>query len=241
MVSKRSRTSRPKKRRELQGMFEFRSRGGARPGAGRKPKGERSGVSHATRARLASRYPVHVTMRLQAGLPSLRNARAYRVLLHAFAASSERFGFRLLQYSVQTNHLHMIVEAADGQALSRGLQGLAVRVARALNKTWVRKGTLFADRYHSRILRTPREVRNALAYVIQNARRHGRRSHGPDRFSSAPWFDGWREHLECILPSDWPRPVAHARTWLVRIGWRQHGLVRLAEVPGGTSRRTRPS
>ncbi len=83
---------------ELQ-RFAFARRGGRRPGAGRKPKGERPGVSHKTREALAARFPVHVTVRLERGLPGLRDKQTYRALKRAFAAGSDRFGFRLTQYS----------------------------------------------------------------------------------------------------------------------------------------------
>ncbi|HVS09262.1 MAG TPA: transposase [Planctomycetota bacterium] len=217
--------------RARQSEFAFLRWGGARKGAGRKPKGERAMVSHRTRAALASRYPVHVTMRLRSGLPSLRRASELRALCAAFEAGSERFGFRLNQYSVQATHLHLIVEAPDRRALSRGVQGLAVRVARRLNRLWTRKGKVFADHYHDRILRTPKEVRNALGYVLNNAKRHGIFHAGVDGFSSGRWFDGWRD----ALPSASAPPiVVKARTWLQTIGWRRWGLISLDEVPRGS-------
>ena len=89
--------------------------------------------------------------------------------------------------------MHMIVEAKNREQLSRGMQGLMVRMARALNRTWRRCGSVFTDRYHDRILRTPREVRNALVYVLRNAARHGNFAYRdrPDAYSSGPWFGGW--------------------------------------------------
>lgn len=205
----------------------FRSRGGRRPGAGRKPKGARPGVPHRTRAPLASRYPVHVTTRLLAGLPNLRRMAENDVLQRAFALGCERFGMRLIEYSIQSNHLHLILEARDRRAVSRGLQGLFVRVAKRLNRLWDRRGTVFADRYHDRILRTPREVRNALRYVLLNARKHGQRFHGLDPHSSGSWFDGWRG----VRPRD-HRWLPAARTWLLAIGWRRHGRIGPLETPG---------
>jgi putative transposase len=217
--------------RARQTEFAFLRWGGARKGAGRKPEGERAKVSHRTRAPLASRFPVHVTMRLREGLPSLRRASELRALCVAFEGGAQRFGFRLNQYSVQTTHLHLIVEAPDRRALSRGVQGLAVRVARRLNRLWQRKGKVFSDHYHDRILRTPKEVRNALAYVLNNAKRHGIFHAGVDGFSSGRWFDGWRD----ALPSASAPPiVARARTWLQTIGWRRWGLISLDEVPRGS-------
>src|SRR5688572_19214074 len=121
------------KPRLLQHEIKFRTWGGARPGAGRKRKSARPRVSHRRREALASRFPVHVTARISAGLPSLRRDETRRALERAFASGSERFGFRLIHYSIQSTHLHLIVEAADARALSRGMQGLSIRVARALN------------------------------------------------------------------------------------------------------------
>ena len=225
-----------KRRRVEQGQLPFRSRGGARPGAGRKPAGERAGVSHRARAKLAARFPAHVTVRVVEGLPRLRSRRVYAALRAAFAAGCERFGFRLAQYSVQRDHIHMIVEAKDRRALARGVQGLLIRVAKALNRLWGRKGSVFGDRYHDKVLRTPKEVRSALAYVLNNARKHALRlAQGVDLFASGAWFDGWRESFgRRGVPA--ARPVAAARTWLLSVGWRRHGLIRLDEVPGGSGR-----
>src|SRR4051812_5153542 len=150
----------------------FRTWGGKRDGAGR-PKTGRAGVSHLRRPRLSRHHPVHVTLRAAPGLPSLRKRALRRVLFAAFGAGSERFGFRLVHFSVQSNHLHLVCEADDEGALCRGMQGLSIRIAKRLNRALGRRGRFFSDRYHARALKTPREVRNALAYVLNNARKHG--------------------------------------------------------------------
>jgi REP element-mobilizing transposase RayT len=167
----------------------------------------------------------------------LRSKGEYAALRAAFAAGCDRNGFRLTHYAVLDDHLHFLVEARDRRALSRGVQGLLIRVAKALNRLWQRSGTVFADRYHDRILKTPREVRNALVYVLANGKKHaaeGREVSVPaaiDTFTSAPWFDGFRETivargLEAIV-----RPVTDARTWMLTIGWRRHGLLSVHELP----------
>ena len=223
-------------------MLPFRpGRGGRRPGAGRRPKGARPGVSHRQRAALASRFPVHVTVRLQQGLPRLRRRAEHAALRAAFAAGCKGVGgsgdFRLCHYAILNDHLHLLAEGRSRAALSRGLQGLLVRIARALNKLWRRRGKVFADRYHDRVLKSPRQVRNAIRYVLQNGRKHaaeGREVSVPasiDTFTSAPWFDGFRETivvrgLEAIV-----RPVTEARTWMLTIGWRRHGLLSVHELP----------
>jgi REP element-mobilizing transposase RayT len=176
---------------------------------------------------LPKRIPVQVTARLAAGLPSLRRPFEHAVLLAAFRAGCDRFGFRLVHYAVLGNHLHYLVEAQDRRSLTAGLRGLHVRVARALNKAWGRRGNVFPDRFHERLLGSPREVRHALAYVLRNARRHGYRQRDgePDTYSSGKWFDGWLGGRGAqVTPG---LPVVAARTWLLSIGWRRWGLVAL--------------
>ena len=220
---------RPKKSNH-QHELAFPEWGGARKGAGRKPKGEEALVPHDTRPALKSCYPVHVTMRLIEGLPSLRADAERAVLERTLHAGSDRFGFRLVHYSIQTNHLHLLVEATDRRALWRGMQGLAVRIARGLNRSWNRKGKVFADRYHAHILCSPSEVRNSLVYVLHNARRHGIPVRGVDPYSSGAWFDGWRETGPPLRGSREPVGV-EARTWLLDVGWRRRGLLGIDESP----------
>lgn len=222
----------PGREKMTQGTFRFTRWGGKRKGAGRKPNEEKAGVSHSARPRLSRHHPVHVTLRLRRGLPSLRHKVPYRALKRVFGAC-ERFGFRLLHYSAQTNHIHCLCEAVDGRALSRGVQGLAVRLARALNKLWKRAGKAFAERFHSHILRTPKEVRTALLYVLQNARHHGIwiASLRPDPFSSGARFDGWRGFVASALELSETVALPEPRTWLFRVGWRRHGELGLDESP----------
>jgi hypothetical protein len=86
------------------------------------------------------------------------------------------------------------------------------------------------DHYHARALRTPREVRNALVYVLQNAHKHGVQLGSPDPFSSGLSFRGWKDVIVAaagILSS----PLATARTWLLAVGWRRHDLISINERP----------
>lgn len=251
--------------RAVQATFAFRGRGGARIGAGRKPKGARAGIPHRARAEHSARHPVQMTMRLRAGLPSLRRAPALAVLHSSFDAASARPEFRVVHHSVQSNHLHLIVEAADRGSLSAGMRALLVRIARGLNRLWLRAGGVFADRFHERALRTPLAVRNSLVYVLQNARKHGILAEGPDPCSSGPWFHGWkgdgrfraaleqqRARIEDALRKNRTRDSAagarprdlgslrmegaKAATWLLRAGWMRGGLLGPREWPRGATR-----
>ena len=175
-----------------------------------------------------------VTIRLRAGLPSLRREREFALIRSRFAVAAERFDVRLIEYSVQSNHVHLIVETRDERSLARAMKGLLVRIARGLNQLWHRSGSVLDDHYHARALKTPREVRSALVYVLQNARKHGVHYSGPDRFSSGPAFDGWKEPISLATRLRL-QPLVRARTWLLAIGWRRRGRIGLAEAPARSS------
>ena len=168
------------------------------------------GASRIADARFARLTPVHVTVHLVRGLPTLRSLRAARALKVAFLGGRERGDFRLVHFSVMSNHLHFIVEADDSRALSRGMQGLLVRIARHLNSALNRRGRVFADRFHSRVLGSTLDVKNTLLYVLNNARRHGIAiTSVVDAYSSAAWFHRWRD----LEPSTRRAPVAAPRSW----------------------------
>jgi REP element-mobilizing transposase RayT len=218
--------------------------GGRREGAGR-PKSKTAGVSHARRAALASRYPVHVSLKVRPDVGRLRSKPGFRAVRAAFEAGCVAEGFRACHFSVQDNHIHIVAEAKDRTSLSRGLQGLCVRIARRLNRAFGRKGKVFADRYFSRILRTPREVRNALNYVLNNRLRHAPIQEGDwlmvweDWASSAQWFDGWHKRARGRHTTRGEPPVAPAQTWLLTTGWRRHGLLVPVYNQKGTRQRPR--
>ena len=209
-----------------------RTWGGKRPGAGRKPSGLKVGVPHRTRPPHHARHPLHVTLRVQRGLPSLRTDAVFAAVRRGLAQAS-RGGLRVLQFSVQSDHVHLLVEALDVCVLSRGLQGLAIRIAKGVNRVLRRRGRVWGDRYHARALRTPREVRNALVYVLQNWRNHVPGARGVDARSSGRWFEGWRTPVERIAGSP---PVVPPRTWLAAVGWRRLGLLHIEEGPAVTRR-----
>jgi len=220
--------------------------GGWRPGAGRRSNGSRN-TPHAAREEFPARIPQHVTLRIVARLPSLRCESAVG-LIRTQIASSHTATFRIVHFAVEHNHLHMVVEANGKDDLSHAVRRTKIRIARRLNRALGRKGKFFAERYHSRPLTTPREVRNALCYVLNNERHHAeeRGETLPDEwwdpFSSAAWFDGWASPLAVDEPSKAavlriPRPTALPQTWLLRTGWRRHGLLAVDEVPGKKRKR----
>jgi REP element-mobilizing transposase RayT len=205
--------------------IDFRPHGGRRRGAGRKPVGEKAGVPHRRRAQRAGREPVLVTMKVRRSVWNLRTRRAFVQVFEALVRANDRYGLRIVHYSVQSDHIHLIVELDDPRSFSRAIQGLAVRMAKKLNALMGRRGKVFVDRFHDRVLCTPRQVRNALAYVLCNARKHGRalsQRGWRDPFSTAALFEGWAQ----VAPErdeETALSMRAPRSWLLRIGWRRAG------------------
>jgi REP element-mobilizing transposase RayT len=211
--------------------------GGWRPNAGRPKKP--GAVSHAKRPTESARVPQHVTLRIAHDMPSLANERLVKIIRRC-VRDSHKGGFRICEFNILGNHVHLITEG-DREALARGVAGFEVRVARRLNSALMRSGKLFPDRYHARYLKTPREVRNALRYVLMNRKHHDAEKrfnrYWIDPSSSAAWFDGWAQPVRADEP--WKRellrldrPTAKATVWLLTDGWKQHGLLRFDERPG---------
>ncbi len=214
--------------------------GGTRLGAGRKLVAPRPSPSHDVREPHEARCPVLVTLRAHATIPSLRSERIFPAIRRAISASMLLW-FRVTHFSVQRDHIHLIVEGDDSRALVTGIQGLAARAAKAVNRAVGRHGAVWSGRYHAHTLRSPTEARRGIAYVLLNFRKHLRATAAIDPRSSGPWFDGWRSQQPAL---ERERPVATPRTWLGSVGWRRAGSGIGAEEVGGprvrsSSRRSR--
>jgi REP-associated tyrosine transposase len=207
---------------------EFRfGRGGAREGAGRPKTRKGTFVAHTARPRHAKANPVHITLRVKAGLPALREFELFDTVEAAIHGGARKSDFRIVEYSVQRDHIHLIVEADDNLALSRGMQGLTIRIAKRINSRLHRTGAVFADHYHAHELSAPREVRNAIVYVLHNWRKHlPGANRGADPCSSARWFE-----FADLEPEESPPALPAAATWLLRVGWRRHGPISVRETP----------
>jgi REP element-mobilizing transposase RayT len=222
---------------------------------GGRPRGPNPIVLHRRRKNFPSEHPCHVTLRVRRGIPRLRQWNVVREIEAAFRRGNERKDFRLVHYSIQDDHAHLIVEAKNRDALGRGMKSLAGRFAFAVNRALGRpSGKVLAGRYHLRVLASCTQVRNALAYVLLNARRHAAkrlarlRKRGKevapiprngilDAASSARWFFGWRDDIRVDRsppPALGAEPaVAEPTTFYLRGGWRRAGpLLDPNGIPG---------
>jgi REP element-mobilizing transposase RayT len=233
-------------------------RGGKRRGAGRKPKGKRAGSPHKARPEIRKNWAIHVVMRVEKDIGSLRKRDMYRAVREATIAVARRelhdagIGFfRIVHISIQGNHVHMIVEAGNKTALSRGMQSFQISAAKHLNaavsvkRGSPRRGRVFSDRFHEEIIKTPTQARHALAYVLNNWRKHredrspSARGWNVDAFSTGVQFAGWREREDAVFmwrPRETYKPlvVYLPTSWLLRIGWRERGggTIPFSYVPG---------
>ena len=224
---------------------------------GRKPKGKRAGSPHTTRPELKPRFPVHVVLRVHPEVGSLRKRHMYRALRAATIAVAlrelhfaEDGAFRIVHISIQRTHVHLIVEADHKVALSSGMQGFQISAAKHINRAFSeradlarrRRGTVFPDRFHQEIIKSPRQARHALSYVLNNWRKHHEdyartaRDWNVDPFSTGVLFAGWKAREDAALMWRWrdtydPLVVYLPQTWLLREGWRKHGSIAFDEVP----------
>ena len=213
-------------------------RGGKRTGAGRPAQGPRSSERHETREVFKPTEPVHVVTRIVPRVGSLRRRDAYAAIRDATITVAKHDDMRIVHLSIQRTHLHLVVEARSRVALAKGVQSFLISAAKLLNRAVGGRGTVFGDRYHATILRTPRQVRSCVAYVLNNWRRHGedrRCTWLVDPFSSAISFGGWNEltaGLGFRPPTTYASLVVwFPKTWLLSTGWKRHGRIGAREVP----------
>ena len=204
---------------------------------------------HGVRPFLAPRHPVHVTLRITREVGRLRRRKAYQAFRWALLRVLTRWNFRVVHISIQATHVHLICEADDRLALSKGVRALSISAAHRLNVaigeergTERRKGRVFSDRYHATVIGSAKQCRNELAYVLNNWRRHredvagvAQRRAKVDPYSSGIVFPGWagREGVPFAWPRGYePLPVSYPTTWLLISGWRRWGSIALDERPG---------
>jgi len=188
-------------------------------------------------------------LRAVGAVGNLRRRCVYQAIREATLTTARREDFRIVQLSIQHNHIHLLVEANDSPALAKGMQGFQISAAKHLNaaisKTTpgpCRRGTVFPDRYHAEIITSPRQARHALSYVMNNWRKHSEDRITPmsswtiDWFSTAATFPSWAEYGdEPFLwrgpPTYEPLIVYQPRTWLLREGWKKAGPISCRAVP----------
>ncbi len=213
-----------------------RRHGGKRKGAGRKSQRTdgRSCDPKRKRGRFRGRRALHVTLRAERGVASLRDGRLIQLIRNGFLAIKQsRKDFAVIHYSIQSNHIHLIVEADDNEALGRGMKAVGIRIAKAVNKVFQRTGKVLETGYHAQTLRKDRQIHNALRYVLLNTRKHTRGRGRPqiDPFSSMRWFEGF-SGPELPADRDGEPEVSTPFIRALERSWQYLGRIHPSEIPG---------
>lgn len=224
-------------------------RGGKRKGAGRKPTGAHAGSSHDKRPVVKPSHGLHVTLRVVSEVGSLRRRKMYKVMRDATIIAAVRERIRIVHISLQRDHVHLIVEAENNDALARGMQGFQISAARNINTILGdargrRRGRVFEGRYHLVVIKSPTQARNAIGYALSNWRHHGEDREGiastwlVDPFSSGISFPDWvemegRAMMWPLRETYDPLFVRRPASWLLREGWKKAGTISARDVPGG--------
>ena len=225
-------------RRHGQVAFRFKRRGGKRRGAGRKRRSVRRRVPHRRRPVLSRHNPLHVTLRVLDGVGRLRCRKGFAVVRSVMLlVAKTKSGFRIIDLSIQGNHLHLICEADDKNALRAGIAAFKISFARRLNRAFDRRGSVFADRYHTEVLTCPRQVRNAVSYVVNNWRKHNEDRNAitrVDPFSTGHAFPWAERYTYPYTDPDVLLPRGEPRTWLLTTGLARTQPISLTERPSGS-------
>ncbi|MCB0412820.1 MAG: transposase [Bdellovibrionales bacterium] len=239
-IKKNTSTCKPvRKRKSQQRILQNLGHGGVREGAGRK-KSKNSGVSHSRRPELSSSHPLHITVKIRPGLPSLRTKKCHQALRYAIRRAKE-YGLRVIHFAILSNHVHLIVEVKEKHTLSIGMQSLGICFSKAINRLCHNKGSVFKDRYHAVILKTPTQLKRALIYVFENAAKHAKKLEVFDFYSTLCLFNEWKLLFfekrysknqkqgcrKCLsIPKIQPEKLqvlseslSKPQTWLLKSGW----------------------
>jgi REP element-mobilizing transposase RayT len=223
-------------------------RGGPREGAGRKPNGEEACASHARRPELKRELPLHVTLRVVRDVGWLRKMSAYRAIRRALRTALEHHAqFRIVHFSLQRDHIHLMCEVANKAGLTIGMRSFQIAAAKHLNRELTRKGCkrrrgkVFADRYHAEAIDSIARTCNTMSYILNNWRKHGHEDGYSlfdgriDPYSSGVYFLHWKERTlpDFVIPPGYEPPeLGNAHTWLLTEGVRKGRVISCFEVPG---------
>jgi REP element-mobilizing transposase RayT len=218
-----------------------------RPGRPKKPG---AGERHEQRERFDKLRVIHVTLSVGRQFDTLRKRDTYFAIRKATLAVLGRHDFRIVHMSPEDDHIHLIIEADNHNALWRGMQAFQISAAQHLNQALSKRtrtlcrGKVFVDRYHPVTVTSPTQARNTLNYVLNNWRRHhhdyrneAQRGWDVDYMSSAISFAGWKElerpgaRFQYNIELNQRLCVSPPQSWLLNVGWRRGGSISMYSIP----------
>ncbi len=118
-------------------------------------------VSHSRRIRFAEGARLRVKLRLANGRKTMRDARMRKLVGECVDAANGRFGTKILGCWGEDTSILLVVESDGCEALASAMQGLSVRIAKRVNRTFGTRGAVFGQRYDAIVLVKLRRMKRA--------------------------------------------------------------------------------
>jgi REP element-mobilizing transposase RayT len=139
-------------------------------GAGRKAIHDK-GIRHIEREVIKKDTVLHLTLKIEKNKANLKNKSILKALQQSIK-KARLLGLKVIQYTLEYDHVHLLVESSDKISLGKGMQSLGISFSKKINKIKKQNGKVFKTRYHFRKLSTPREIKNVLNYILGNGVKH---------------------------------------------------------------------
>ena len=141
------------------------------------------GIRHVKRFRLKKASSLHLTIKVRENKADIQSKRILKALHHAIKRARLK-GLKVVHYTLEYNHVHLLVESVDNKTLHKGMQAFGITIAKAINKIKRSKGAVYKNRYHLRLISSPRQLKNVLHYIFNNGVKHKRTNSKIDLFNS---------------------------------------------------------
>lgn len=138
--------------------------------AGRPAKND-AGIRHTKRPDLTRPSSLHLTVKIEKSKANLKNKNVLAILKKAIF-NARRQGLKVIHYSLEYDHIHLIIEADNNRTLGKGMQAFGVTLAKAINRMRKVKGQVYKHRYHFRQITSSRQLKNVMTYIFNNGVKH---------------------------------------------------------------------
>ncbi|MEI8348179.1 MAG: transposase [Pseudomonadota bacterium] len=160
----------------------FNPKAAGRP---RISRSDKTPVPHRLREEIPKKKPVHVVWHLNPHVPPCRRKNILLIFKKA-VLKGRLMGLKVIHFSLMNNHLHLLIETENKKALAKALQSFAISFTKRLkNFNGLKKTPIFKERYFCHILKSLREVKHAIHYILMNGKKAGLSRYDIDPYSSA--------------------------------------------------------
>ncbi len=142
-----------------------------RKGAGR-PALHDPGIRHTNRPHIKKPASLHLTIKVKKKKAEIKNKSVLKILKRAIL-NARKQGLRVIHFSLEYDHVHLLIEADNNLILGKGMQAFGVTLSKAINRLKKLKGGVYKHRYHFRQISSTRELKIVMNYIFTNGLKHG--------------------------------------------------------------------